>query len=88
MFPSALLTAHWETGNLSGSAGTTAALFTPTCTLRMIHELAGGCDFLKCDCEGAEWLISPVDLAGCPADRDGDCITPPISRTSESTDPA
>ena len=25
---------------------------------------AGGCDFLKCDCEGAEWGIRPVDLDG------------------------
>jgi hypothetical protein len=25
---------------------------------------AGGCDFLKCDCEGAEWIIPPEDLAG------------------------
>ncbi|HNB04239.1 MAG TPA: FkbM family methyltransferase, partial [Methanoregulaceae archaeon] len=24
----------------------------------------GGCDFLKCDCEGAEWKIRPVDLEG------------------------
>ncbi|HMV50520.1 MAG TPA: hypothetical protein PKD31_22460, partial [Blastocatellia bacterium] len=24
----------------------------------------GGCDFLKCDCEGAEWQIDPDDLAG------------------------
>ena len=39
-------------------------VFTPTYTLRMIRELAGGCDFLKCDCEGAEWLIDPRDLTG------------------------
>jgi len=39
-------------------------VFTPTYTLRMIKELAGGCDFLKCDCEGAEWLINPPELAG------------------------
>jgi len=26
--------------------------------------MAGGCDFVKCDCEGAEWLIDPADLAG------------------------
>jgi hypothetical protein len=36
----------------------------PTCTLGMIIKTAGGCDFLKCDCEGAEWLIDPSDLAG------------------------
>jgi FkbM family methyltransferase len=32
-----------------------------------LHELiccSGGCDFLKCDCEGAEWMIAPDDLAG------------------------
>jgi FkbM family methyltransferase len=36
----------------------------PTFTLRQITEMAGGCDFLKCDCEGAEWLIEPGDLSG------------------------
>jgi hypothetical protein len=37
---------------------------TPTYTLKMILAQAGGCDFLKCDCEGAEWLINPPELAG------------------------
>jgi hypothetical protein len=32
--------------------------------LRDIARIAGGCDFLKCDCEGAEWLIDPADLSG------------------------
>jgi FkbM family methyltransferase len=36
----------------------------PTFTLRQIIGMAGGCDFLKCDCEGAEWGILPEDLAG------------------------
>ena len=36
----------------------------PTYTLRQIIGMAGGCDFLKCDCEGGEWLIKPEDLAG------------------------
>jgi hypothetical protein len=36
----------------------------PTCTIGRIKRIAGGCDFLKCDCEGAEWLIDPGDLAG------------------------
>lgn len=36
----------------------------PTYTLRQIRRMAGGCDFLKCDCEGGEWLIRPEDLAG------------------------
>lgn len=35
----------------------------PTYTLRYLISLAGGCDFMKCDCEGAEWLINPPDLA-------------------------
>ena len=39
-------------------------VLTPTFTLRRIFEIAGGCDFLKCDCEGAEWLINPPDLSG------------------------
>jgi hypothetical protein len=26
--------------------------------------MSGGCDFLKCDCEGGEWLMNPEDLAG------------------------
>ena len=36
----------------------------PTYTLAAIIAMAGGCDFLKCDCEGAEWLIRPEDLEG------------------------
>ena len=36
----------------------------PTHTLGQIIRMAGGCDFLKCDCEGAEWLIRPEDLDG------------------------
>jgi len=39
-------------------------VIAPTYTLGMILELAGGCNFLKCDCEGAEWLINPKELAG------------------------
>lgn len=35
-----------------------------TYTLGEIIGMAGGCDFLKCDCEGGEWLIRPEDLAG------------------------
>jgi FkbM family methyltransferase len=33
-----------------------------TSTLGNIIRVAGGCDFLKCDCEGAEWCIRPGDL--------------------------
>jgi hypothetical protein len=39
-------------------------VFTRTYPLRNIIEMAGGCDFLKCDCEGAEWSIEPEDLGG------------------------
>jgi FkbM family methyltransferase len=39
-------------------------VFTQTYPLRNIIEMAGGCDFLKCDCEGAEWSIKPEDLEG------------------------
>lgn len=35
----------------------------PSFPLSGIIDMAGGCDFLKCDCEGAEWLINPPDLA-------------------------
>ncbi len=28
------------------------------------ENIAIGCDFLKCDCEGAEWTIQPSDLDG------------------------
>jgi FkbM family methyltransferase len=37
-------------------------VFTQTYPLRKITKMAGGCDFLKCDCEGAEWSIEPEDL--------------------------
>ncbi|MFA4876803.1 MAG: FkbM family methyltransferase [Methanoregula sp.] len=36
----------------------------PSFTLKAIKEMAGGCDFLKCDCEGGEWTIVPSDLSG------------------------
>ncbi len=39
-------------------------VISPTYTLRKIIEMAEGCDFLKCDCEGAEWQIAPEDLNG------------------------
>jgi hypothetical protein len=39
-------------------------VIVPTFPLRDIIAMAGGCDFLKCDCEGAEWLIDPSDLEG------------------------
>ncbi len=41
-----------------------AAATVRTYTLAKIIAMAGGCDFLKCDVEGAEWLITPEDLAG------------------------
>jgi hypothetical protein len=39
-------------------------LISPTYTLGNLIDIAGGCDFLKCDCEGAEWLIQPRELHG------------------------
>jgi FkbM family methyltransferase len=41
-----------------------ARIMAPTFPLKKIIAMAGGCDFLKCDCEGAEWQINPQDLAG------------------------
>jgi hypothetical protein len=41
-----------------------ARVTVPTFTLHQIIGISGGCDFLKCDCEGGEWLIRPDDLAG------------------------
>jgi FkbM family methyltransferase len=37
---------------------------TPTFRMRDLIRMAGGCDFLKCDCEGAEWKIHPGDIRG------------------------
>jgi FkbM family methyltransferase len=39
-----------------------AKVLIPTYPLRDLITMAGGCDFLKSDCEGAEWLIDPEDL--------------------------
>ena len=39
-------------------------LTVATRTLGEFAAMAGGCDFLKCDCEGAEWSIRPEDLDG------------------------
>ncbi len=39
-------------------------LTVTTHTLGEFTAMAGGCDFLKCDCEGAEWSIRPEDLDG------------------------
>jgi hypothetical protein len=39
-------------------------LISPTYTLGNLIDMTVGCDFLKCDCEGAEWLIQPRDLDG------------------------
>jgi FkbM family methyltransferase len=53
-------------------------VISPTYPLSKIIEMAGGCDFLKCDCEGAEWLIVPEDLAGVRR-IEMELHTPPIS---------
>lgn len=36
----------------------------PTMTLGQLKEVCGGCDVLKCHCEGAEWSIRPEELDG------------------------
>jgi FkbM family methyltransferase len=36
----------------------------PGYSLSGIIRIAGGCDFLKCDCEGGEWLIRNGELDG------------------------
>jgi FkbM family methyltransferase len=35
---------------------------SPTYPIRDLIRMSGGCDFLKCDCEGAEWFINPCEL--------------------------
>ena len=35
-----------------------------TYSFDQIKRISGGCDFLKCDCEGFEWYIHPNDLEG------------------------
>ena len=54
-----------------------ARVHVPTFTLRQIIGMAGGCSFLKCDCEGAEWLINPEDLA-CVRRIEMELHLPPI----------
>jgi len=36
----------------------------PTLTFKEIRNLTGPVDFLKCNCEGGEWLIKPEELQG------------------------
>jgi hypothetical protein len=50
-------------GNPAACSWDGCTVSVPTLTLGELIERAGGCDFLKCDCEGAEWLIRPEDLA-------------------------
>jgi hypothetical protein len=35
-----------------------------TYTFSQLKAISGGCDFLKCDCEGYEWFIKPEELTG------------------------
>jgi FkbM family methyltransferase len=51
-------------GNVAEISWDGIRVSVPTYTLRQLIGMAGGCDFLKCDCEGAEWLVRPGDLAG------------------------
>ena len=51
-------------GSLSETDWDGIRSLVPTFRLRDLVRNAGGCDFLKCDCEGAEWQIDPKDLSG------------------------
>jgi FkbM family methyltransferase len=51
-------------GSLSETEWDGTRSLTPTFRLPDLIRAAGGCDFLKCDCEGAEWQMVPGDLAG------------------------
>jgi hypothetical protein len=51
-------------GNPATVSWDTRHRIVPTLSLGEMIRRAGGCDFLKCDCEGAEWMISPDDLGG------------------------
>jgi FkbM family methyltransferase len=51
-------------GSLSEADWDGVRSLVPTFRLSDLVRNAGGCDFLKCDCEGAEWQIDPGDLAG------------------------
>jgi hypothetical protein len=53
-------------------------VMSPTYPLGSIMKMAGGCDFLKCDCEGAEWCIVPEELEGIRR-IEMELHTPPIS---------
>jgi hypothetical protein len=52
------------TGKFTGIDWDGCSARVPAYRLRDLIRLAGGCTFLKCDCEGAEWLIDPDDLSG------------------------
>jgi Met-10+ like-protein len=54
------------------------SVVSPTYELRDLIAFGGGCDFLKCDCEGAEWLINPPDLKHVRR-IEMEIHTPPIS---------
>ncbi len=49
-------------GNVEGIIWDGVSRNMQTVSLKSIIGMTGGCDFLKCDCEGAEWLIDPHDL--------------------------
>lgn len=51
---------------------------TSTYPLKDLITMSGGCDFLKCDCEGAEWLINPCELRNVRR-IEMEIHTPPIS---------
>jgi FkbM family methyltransferase len=53
-------------------------IVSPTYSLKDLIRMGGGCDFLKCDCEGAEWLINPGELENVRR-IEMEIHTPPIS---------
>lgn len=65
-------------GKLSEIWWDDCCVVSPTYPLRDLISMAGGCDFLKCDCEGAEWLIDPRELQDVRR-IEMEIHTPPIS---------
>ncbi len=71
-------------GRPAGIAWDGCRVTSPTYTLRSLTGMAGGCDFLKCDCEGAEWSIDPADL-GTVRRIEMELHIPPISGPPDPT---
>jgi hypothetical protein len=57
-----VITGALGSGKPAGIAWDDCRVVSPTYLLRDLINMSGGCDFLKCDCEGAEWFIDPREL--------------------------